>query len=97
MVLVNICVDCVPEFIPKEGSMTNSGWINRVEKICAVNGWDEVVSIFPVQTQFSGAARKWYSKLENYNHSWEGWKAMLLRMFLNHVDFSSTLRKLVNH
>lgn len=43
-----------------------------------------------------GQASKWYNRLEDYDHTWEEWKKILLRAFPKHRDYASMLDEMVN-
>ncbi|KAJ3626844.1 hypothetical protein MTP99_017312, partial [Tenebrio molitor] len=49
-----------------------------------------------MQNRLTGLARTWYDNLTTYTHTWDEWKALLVKTFPDHHDFAATLRQLVN-
>ena len=87
--------ECIPEFTPGEANSTTSSWINKIEQICSINGWNDKVAVHLFQSRLAGTARRWYNNLRTYDYSWSEWKDMLRRTFPDHTDFAENLRKLV--
>jgi hypothetical protein len=49
-----------------------------------------------MQNRLAGLARAWYNNLTTYAHTWEEWKALLIKTFPVHHDFANTLRQMLN-
>lgn len=81
--------DCVPEFYPIKNTFTTMQWINTLEQFKRANSWNEANLIYHMQSQLRGTAKTWFDGLENYDRSWEEWKAALLLNFpddQNHAE-----------
>lgn len=87
--------DCIPEFEPGNPNLTSVRWLQKVEQIAEINGWDEKAKIYHMQNRLKGLARKWYNGLTTYNYTWQEWKKLILTTFPDHYDFASMLKKLL--
>ena len=76
--------------------MTSSQWVDKVDQLRQINGWNEQTTIYHMQARLSSLAKTWYYNLKEYNHTWDGWKSLLVKPFPNQSDFALTLKKLVN-
>ena len=56
----------IPKFFPENGEITTSRWINLIEQLSAINGWDEKAKIFHMQEKLDGLAKNWFSTLVNF-------------------------------
>ncbi|KAJ8935218.1 hypothetical protein NQ318_012534 [Aromia moschata] len=92
---VTIKSDCIPEFSPDIPSLTSKVWVDKIDQLAKINGWNEQTIIYHMQSRLSGLAKSWYNSLSDYDHSWEQWKQMIINAFPEHRDFPSTLKKMV--
>ncbi|KAJ8977813.1 hypothetical protein NQ317_000070 [Molorchus minor] len=93
---VTIKSDCIPEFSPDIPGLTSKVWVDKIDQLAQINGWNEQTIIYHMQSRLSGLAKSWYNSLSNYNNSWEQWKQiMLINAFPEHRDFPSTLKKML--
>jgi hypothetical protein len=88
--------DCIPEFLPGKPNQSSVKWVDKIDQLARVNKWDENTTIQLMQNRLTGLARRWYDNLTIYTHTWDEWKALLVKTFPDHHDFAATLRQLVN-
>ncbi|KAJ3634751.1 hypothetical protein MTP99_007696 [Tenebrio molitor] len=88
--------DCIPEFLPGKPNQSSVKWVDKIDQLARVNKWDENTTIQLMQNRLTGLARTWYDNLTTYTHTWDEWKALLVKTFPDHHDFATTLRQLVN-
>ncbi|KAJ3631872.1 hypothetical protein MTP99_012977 [Tenebrio molitor] len=88
--------DCIPEFLPGKPNQSSVKWVDKIDQLARVNKWDENTTIQLMQNRLTGLARTWYDNLTTYTHTWDEWKALLVKTFPDHHDFAATLRQLVN-
>lgn len=95
-VRMTVTSDCIPEFSPDNKTLSSSQWIEKIEQIRQVNNWNDVTTIYHMQSRLTGMAKSWYHSLSNYNHSWAEWKALIRKTFPENIDFATILRKMLN-
>uniref|UniRef100_A0A6P7H105 Uncharacterized protein LOC114344771 n=1 Tax=Diabrotica virgifera virgifera TaxID=50390 RepID=A0A6P7H105_DIAVI len=88
--------DCIPEFSPDNPNLSASKWLDKVDQLREINGWDDVSTIFHMQSRLVGMAKSWYHNLAEYNHTWNGWKRLILKSFPDHNDYAALLRKMLD-
>nr|KAH0807678.1 hypothetical protein GEV33_015113 [Tenebrio molitor] len=88
--------DCIPEFLPGKPNQSSVKWVDKIDQLARVNKWDENTTIQLMQNRLTGLARTWYDHLTTYTHTWDEWKALLVKTFPDHHDFAATLRQLLN-
>jgi hypothetical protein len=88
--------DCIPEFLPGKPNQSSVKWVDKIDQLARVNKWDENTTIQLMQNRLTGLARTWYDNLTTYTHTWDEWKALLVKTFPDHHDFAATLRQLLN-
>lgn len=93
---ITIKSDCIPEFSPDMPHLTSAMWIDKIDQLAKINGWDEPTIIYHMQARLSGLAKSWYNSLNNYDNSWKQWKQMILDAFPEHRDFPTTLKKMIS-
>lgn len=87
--------DCIPEFTPGNPNLTAAKWLDKIEQLATINGWDDRTMIYHMQNRLSGLARTWYNNLPSYDYNWSEWKTLVKKTFPDHHDFAATLKKLV--
>ena len=88
--------DCIPEFDPENDNLSASQWVSKIDQIKCVNNWDDVTTVYHMQSRLAGMARNWYHGLASYSHTWEEWKHLIQKTFPDHVDFATALKKMTN-
>lgn len=43
--------DCIPEFAPDNRSLTATQWLDKIEQLKQVNGWNDVTTIYHMQAR----------------------------------------------
>ena len=86
----------IPEFDPDSEDCTVTAWLRKIEQLGEINAWDDNTKAFHLQDKLRGQARKWYNRLEDYNHSWDDWKRMLIRTFPRHRDYGSMIEEMMH-
>ncbi|CAK1554040.1 unnamed protein product [Leptosia nina] len=85
----------IPDFDPDSDDCTVSAWINKIEQLGEIYTWSDTVMAFYLQDKLRGQARKWYNRLDDYDHTWQEWKVLLLRAFPKHRDYGSLLEEMM--
>lgn len=93
---VTIRSDCIPEFYPDNPNLTAIKWLEKIDQLREVNGWDDISTIYHMQSRLSGMAKSWYHSLTNYNYTWCQWKQLIIKSFPDHNDYAALLRKMLN-
>lgn len=75
--------------------MTSTKWLDKIEQLAAINGWDDQVKIYHMQNKLTGLARNWFNNLTTIHYTWGEWKELIERTFPAHHDYATTLNKLV--
>ncbi|VEN44035.1 unnamed protein product [Callosobruchus maculatus] len=92
---VSLRSDCIPEFNPENEHLSAAKWLEKVDQIKQINNWDDITTIYQVQTRLTGMARNWYHGLTIYPSSWNEWKNLIAKTFPDHVDYAMALRKML--
>ncbi|GJQ88225.1 hypothetical protein Trydic_g13216 [Trypoxylus dichotomus] len=82
-------------FDPEDKDQNVSRWIAKIDQHGAIHGWSKYERACYMQAKLRGAARAWYNRLTDYDHSWEEWKRLLQAAFPRHHDYASQLEELV--
>lgn len=86
----------IPEFDPDNEDTTVTAWLKKIEQLGNIHGWDDQTKSYHLQDKLRGQARKWYNRLDEYDHTWEEWRQMLLRAFPKHRDYANMLEEMIN-
>lgn len=87
----------IPEFDPDgEECISASAWLKKIDQLGEIHKWSETNKSFYLQDKLKGQARKWYNRLDEYDHSWADWKQMLIRAFPRHRDYGNLLEEMMN-
>ncbi|XP_074029681.1 uncharacterized protein isoform X2 [Leptinotarsa decemlineata] len=86
--------DCIPEFCPRKSDLSSKKWLDKIEQLAQINGWDDRLKILNMQSRLTGLAKSWWNSLDSYDHTWMEWKQIIEAAFPDHRDFPSTLRKM---
>lgn len=92
---VTIKSDCIPEFSPDNRTLTASQWIEKVDQLRQINSWDDVATIYHMQSRLTGNAKLWYHGLPSYNYTWTEWKSLIKKSFPDHRDYATLLQKML--
>lgn len=93
---VSVRSDCIPEFSPDKPNLTASKWLEKVDQLKEINGWDDVATIYHMQSRLVGNAKTWYHSLTDYNHTWEEWKRLIIKSFPDHSDYATLLHTMLS-
>ncbi|KAJ8982440.1 hypothetical protein NQ317_010180 [Molorchus minor] len=88
--------DCIPEFCPENENLTAVKWLEKVDQLKGINGWDDITTIYHMQSRLTGMAKTWYHSLSSVNYTWTEWKSLIAKTFPDHVDFAKALRKMLD-
>lgn len=86
----------VPLFDPDDRENNVRVWLKKINQLGEIYGWDDAKRAYYMQARLDGSARKWYNRLENYDHSWEQWQDLLSRTFPRSFEFSEMLEELAS-
>ncbi|XP_075161385.1 uncharacterized protein LOC142234183 [Haematobia irritans] len=89
-------IDCIPYFEPGMVNMSATMWIQKIDQIGELNGWDERSKIFALQNKLKGLARSWFENLQSYVSTWTEWKNLVIQSFPDYRDFAENLKRFVN-
>ena len=78
------------------GISKSTKWIEKVDQLAKINGWDDNTKVFHMQGRLVGLARKWYDNRPTYDLNWTEWKELLLKSFPEHQDYATAIRKMIN-
>ncbi|XP_074026188.1 uncharacterized protein [Leptinotarsa decemlineata] len=87
--------DCIPELDPENENLSAGKWLDKIEQLKEVNIWDDVTTIYHMQSRLWGMARSWYHSLSNYTRCWRNYKALIMT-FADHMDYALVWRKMLN-
>ncbi|KAG5862457.1 hypothetical protein JTB14_010479 [Gonioctena quinquepunctata] len=93
---MSIKSDCIPEFNPENENLSALKWLQKIGQLKDVNGWNDVTTIYHMQSRLSGMSRTWYHSLTSYPSTWSEWKVLIVKTFPDHVDYATVLRKMLN-
>lgn len=85
----------IPEFNPENENLSAAKWLEKINQLKAINNWDDITTIYYMQTRFAGMAQNWYHSLTTYPSSWTEWMALITKSFPDHVDYATVLRKML--
>ncbi|XP_044760406.1 uncharacterized protein LOC123317860 [Coccinella septempunctata] len=60
-----------------------------------INDWDDMTTMYHMQSKLSGMARTWYHNLSSVDYTWDEWKRQIMKTFPDHVDYSKSLRRML--
>lgn len=84
------------ELNPRNTVFTTSMWLNRINEECLEKNYDEKNCIQYMQSRMTGLMKAWFKTLDIYEYSWPELKMLVIRTFPDNVEFSMTLRLLVD-
>lgn len=87
--------EVIPKFRPDEKTSNVIGWLNKIDQLGDVYGWNNKDRQFIMQIRLRGSARDWYDDLEDYSLSWDGWKEALRTAFPRSTDFADRLEQMM--
>nr|CAI5851486.1 unnamed protein product [Callosobruchus analis] len=87
--------NCIPEFNPSNENESCARWLDKIDQLAHINQWDEKVVIYHMQSRLAGLAKTWYNNLDDYRHSWDQWKQLLIQAFPDHQDFPTNLKNMI--
>lgn len=87
--------DCIPEFDPENEHLPAEKWLDKIEQLKVINDWDDVTTIYHMQSRLSGMAKSWYHNLTSYKHTWEEWKTLIGKTFPVHTDYAVMIKKMI--
>lgn len=89
-------VELIPLFDPERMKSTKS-WLNKIDQIGKVHGWDDTTMSYCMQARLSGIAKVWYENLDNYALLWPQWKEALLQAFPSNENYVDTLKQMLGY
>lgn len=93
---LSIRSNCISEFDPDNENLSAVKWIEKIDLIKNINNWDDMTTIYHVQSHLAGMARNWYHGLSSYPSCWIEWKTLIAKTFPDHFDYAMVLRKMLN-
>ncbi|KAJ8910567.1 hypothetical protein NQ315_008952 [Exocentrus adspersus] len=88
--------DMVDKFDPADPDSSIERWLQKIDQLGVVHGWTNYERATLAQAKLTGAARRWFFQLEDYDFTWEQWKAKLRAAFPRRREFANMLEELVN-
>ncbi|KAJ8939880.1 hypothetical protein NQ318_023220 [Aromia moschata] len=93
---VKVSSDCIPEFSPQNTNLNVHQWLMKIDQLKSLNQWDEITTIYHMQSRLVGMAKSWYHSLQNYNLTWDEWNVLVRRSFPDHTDYATLLQTMLN-
>ncbi|CAH2016886.1 unnamed protein product, partial [Acanthoscelides obtectus] len=87
--------DCIPEFCPENENLSAAKWLEKIDQLKNINRWDDVTTIYHMQSRLGGMGRTWYHSLNSLNYTWLEWKELIIKTFPDHIDYAKALRKML--
>lgn len=85
----------VPEFDPSNSTYTSVTWLNNIESLKMIYGWNDRLTLFYATARLAGAAASWYIARQTEIIDWEKFKIELINSFPSTIDTSSILLKIM--
>lgn len=79
----------IPEFKSSNDMISSSQWLQQVESLKEIYGWNETATLFYAASQLKEAARFWYESQQAKINTWQSFKSELLQSFPPAVDESA--------
>lgn len=92
---INEARTIIEEFNPSNKSVTAKDWLQSLEGLKNVYGWDDRITLFYATLRLGGAAYYWYQSKQDSIRTFGEFKENLLRSFPNGDDDASILRKII--
>nr|CAH7716048.1 unnamed protein product [Callosobruchus chinensis] len=89
---LRVDANCVLEFSPEKSHLLAMKWLDKIEQLDLINGWDDAIKIYVMQLRIGGLAKNWYEDLDNYHLQWDEWKAWVLKSFPDNSDSAAINR-----
>lgn len=74
-------LELIPIFDPEKNVLSANNWLNKIEQMGKVHGWDDQMMSYGMQSRLGGIARIWFENLSDYEMTWTKWKEALLNAF----------------
>lgn len=87
--------DIVPEFDPEKSELPATLWLNKIEQLGAIHGWNDDVKSYYMQSRLVGLAKMWHGALRDYEFSWAEWKAKITEAFPQNEDYAESLKEML--
>lgn len=85
----------LPPFDPTDATTSIEKFLNNIEQLADVHGWDESTVIYNTTSNLRGLAKTWYNSLHRLDYSWEEWKTLLMETFPDQNDYEALLNKML--
>ncbi|KAJ8942662.1 hypothetical protein NQ314_009983 [Rhamnusium bicolor] len=86
-------LDLIPIFDPEKNVLSPNNWLNKIEQMGKVHGWDDQMMSYGMQSRLGGIARIWFENLTDYEMTWIKWKEALLKAFPASENYAESLKK----
>ena len=87
--------DILEPFDPDDEDPNVDSWLNKLDQLGKVHVWSEYERSCFMQAKLRGAAKKWFLRLDEYDHSWSRWKECLRHAFPRQHDYAAMVEELV--
>lgn len=85
----------IPLFDPDNHEISVKNWLAKIDQLGLVHKWDDYAKIVIMQTRLAGQAQLWFSRLDEYNYTWDQWKSLLTNAFPRSFEYADMLEELV--
>ena len=85
----------IPTFNPDDSHQNIETWLEKIEDLRRMYGWDEVTTSTFMTGRLQGLARKWYDSLPSVALSWEQWKNSITNAFKDRTELPVRLTKML--
>lgn len=88
--------EIIPEFDPEKPELPAQQWLNKIEQLGAIHGWNDNVKSYYMQARLTGLAKMWHSALRSYEMTWVEWKEKILEAFPQSFDYAEALKEMLS-
>lgn len=81
----------IPNFDPAAKNQAISVWIQKIEELQGIYGWDDTTTASLALEHLKGVAKGWYEGLDTVAFSWSEWKAKLVGAFTSHTRMADRM------
>lgn len=85
----------IPYYNPGDRTASIGKWLDKVDELKVIHGWNEVTTAEFATSKLSGYAQKWYANLKSVRYSWQEWKEKLRAAFPEKINYSASLEAMI--
>ena len=94
-VISNDAKNAIPNFDPSDSHQSVEIWLQKIEDLKSLYGWNDVTVSTFMTARLQGLARKWYDGLPSVALKWHEWKEKLTLAFADRIELPDRLTKML--